>query len=228
MVRTEPKWKSRALYFCCALMLISPAWAQAPLAESGESSPPVPKASELLRGPLEEVGQAVASINPSHWRASGEVKVATQQNVDSIQKDLSATLPGLLAQADHAPSSVAAVFPVYRNIDALYDVLLRITQTASTSAPATEVSRLSSALEHLENGRTHLAETILATSKNTESRLASLQAAVQKAAAAQAAPPKTVVVDNGPAKATVRHKKKAAATSNNNPSTQQSAQPQQP
>jgi hypothetical protein len=105
----------------------------------------------LLNPTLSQINQTIAGLNISRWKAPGEVRSATQQNADSIQRDLSGTLPGLLSTADAAPASVSAVFPVYRNIDALYDVLLRISETAELAAPQNEISSLSSALGKLES-----------------------------------------------------------------------------
>jgi hypothetical protein len=186
-------------------------------AVSSNQSQPAPaaqKPSELLNPALSQISQTIAGLNISRWKAPGEVRSATQQNVDSIQRDLSGTLPGLLSAADAAPASVSAVFPVYRNIDALYDVLLRVSGTAELAAPPSEASNLSSALSKLESARTSLGGTIIDTSKNTESEVVQLRTSIQQAATAHpAAPPTTTVVDDGPAKTTpVKHKKKPAAT----------------
>jgi hypothetical protein len=185
-----------------------------PVASSNQSAPAAPKPSELLNPTLSQISQTIVGLNISRWKAPGEVRSATQQNADSIQRDLSGTLPGLLSAADAAPASVSAVFPVYRNIDALYDVLLRVSGTAELAAPPSEASNLSSALSKLESARTSLGGTIIDTSKNTESEVVQLRTSIQQAATAHpAAPPTTTVVDDGPAKTTpVKHKKKPAAT----------------
>ena len=141
---------------------------------------------------------------------------ATQQNVDSIQRDLNNTLPGLLATADATPGSVSAVFPVYRNIDALYDVLLRVSwQTAMLAAPDNEASSINDALGKLESARSELGNSILNTAKNNEAEEVRLRASIQQAAAVQAAtPPKTTIVNDGPASPapTTKRKKKPPTT----------------
>ena len=181
--------------------------------------------SDTIHPALNRVSQAIAGLNISRWKAPGEVRSATQQNADSIQRDLNSTLPGLLAAADAAPDQISAVFAVYRNIDALYDVLLRISQTADLAAPANEASGINDALHNLESARTELGNNILNISKNNEAETLKLRAAIQQAAAAQAAePPKTVVVNDGPAKSTNAAKKKKKPAPK--PATQ-TAQPQQ-
>lgn len=173
---------------------------------------PAPKPSDLLHPALSQVSQTVASLNISRWKAPGEVRGATQQNVDSIQRDLNNTLPGLLSAADAAPGSVSAVFPVYRNIDALYDVLLRVSQTAMLAAPPNEANSVTDALTKLESARADLGNSILNASKSTEAEVVKLQTAIKQAAAAPPpAPPKTTVVNDGPATTTPKRKKKPAA-----------------
>ena len=196
-----------------------------PAASSNQSAPAAPKPSELLNPTLSQISQTIVGLNISRWKAPGEVRSATQQNADSIQRDLSGTLPGLLSTADAAPASVSAVFPVYRNIDALYDVLLRISETAELAAPPNEISSLSSALSKLESGRTDLANAILNASKNTETEVVKLQASIQQAAAAHPAPPPaTTVVDDGPAKTTPAKRKKKPAPATAAPPASQSPQ----
>lgn len=199
-----------------ALMLSFFALMESSQAQQSQPAPAAQKVSDLLHPALNQVSQAIVSLNISRWKAPGEVRAATQQNVDSIQRDLNNTLPGLLAAADAAPETVSAVFPVYRNIDALYDVLLRVSQTAMLAAPDNEAGSVTSALSKLESARNDLGNAILTTSKNNEAEAAKLQAAIQQAAAAKAAePPKTTIVDDGPVKSTssTKKKKKPAPTS---------------
>jgi hypothetical protein len=212
------KFEHQTRFFCAGFVLLFLSLAGGDSAQTiPNQATTVSKPSEILHSALNQVNQTIANLNISHWKAPGEVRSATQQNIDSIERDLSSTLPGLLTQADANPGLVSVVFPVYRNIDALYDVLLRVSQTASLSAPSNEAASIVSALNQLESARTRLGDSILANSKNTETKLTDLQTAIQKAAAAQAAtPPKTVIVDNGPAK-TTRHKKKPNSSSNPNP-----------
>jgi hypothetical protein len=191
--------------------------------QSQPSAPqPLPKASDVLQPALGQVNQVVSSLNISRWKAPNEVRGATQQNVDSIQRDLNSTVPGLLATADAAPSSVSAVFPVYRNIDALYDVLLRVSQTAMLAAPDNEASAITAALSRLESARSELGNSILNASKNNEAEVVRLRTVIQQAAAAQAAPPpKTTVVNDGPAttSSTAKRRKKPVAPPSGNSST---------
>ncbi len=183
-----------------------------------------PKPSDILHPALSQVSQTMVSLNISRWKAPGEVRGATQQNVDSIQRDLNGTLPGLLATADATPGSVFAVFPVYRNIDALYDVLLRVSQTAMLAAPENEANSVNDALSKLESARSDLGNSILNNSKSNEAEVVRLRASIQQAAAVQAAaPPKTTIVNDGPATPAPTTKKRKPKPATTPPSVSQPA-----
>ena len=192
-----------------AFVLAAPACFPQAAASPNQPNPAVAKASDLLHPALSQISQTVVALNISRWKAPNEVRSATQQNIDSIQRDLNNTLPGLLAAADAAPEAVSAVFPVYRNIDALYDVLLRVSQTANLAASQKEATDITGALERLESARADLGNAILNASKNNEAEMMKLRTAIQQEAAAKAAaPPKTTVVNDGPAPSTSTTKRK--------------------
>src|SRR5580704_4180194 len=87
-----------------------------------------------LRPVLANVRTAVSNLNVPRWKASNEIRATTQQDVASIQHDLDEILPGLLTQAEAPPKdgqiTLQPYFAVFRNLDALYDVLLRVSGTA--------------------------------------------------------------------------------------------------
>jgi hypothetical protein len=202
----------------CTIALVSlsapMAIGQAATAASSAQDAQPAKSSDVLNPALNVVSQTMAGLNISRWKAPGEVRGAMQQNADSISRDLHNTLPGLLAQADAAPNSIPAILPVYRNVDALYDVLLRVSETANLAAPENESANISSSLNQLESARKDLSNVILSIAKNQEAEMTKLRATVaQYAATQQAAPAKTTVVDDGPAKTSStkpKHKKKPA------------------
>jgi hypothetical protein len=161
--------------------------------------PPPLMVSSQLRPVLSQVSATMVGLDIRHWKAPGQVRDATQQDVSSIQHDLSGTLSGLLAQADAAPGSVAAAFSVYRNIDALYDTLLRVVLTANLAAPENEASTLQSALSNLESARVNLGDSILNSAQTQQSEFLRMRAAIAAAEAeARRQPTKTTVIDDGP------------------------------
>jgi hypothetical protein len=170
---------------------------------SGQSAvPAAPAASSVsgtLRPALAQVGQSLSGISIRRWKAPNEVKSAADQDVSSIQRDLSGTLATLIGQADAAPGSVPAAFAVYRNVDALYDTLLRVVLTANLAATDNEVTSLQAALSSLESARGTLGDSILNASQAQTAELVRIRTALARAAVVQKAPATTTVVDDGPA-----------------------------
>jgi hypothetical protein len=178
-----------------------------------------PAPTEALRPTLSAINESLAGLNVGRWKAPGEVRSETQRDIDSIQRDLSSTLPPMLDAANTQPISVASIFAVYRNIDALYDVLLRVSETATLAGSQSDAASLQKAQTSLESARRELGDAILRLADTRERELAALRAAAAQAAAAAAATPpppvKTVVVD-GPAASTkgtaaVKRRKKPVA-----------------
>lgn len=194
-----------SLILALAVSIAASAHSQAP-----PSSPPAsPKPSAIVQSALSDVQTTTVSLNISRWKAPGSTRAAAQENVDSIQRDLSSTLPGLLAQADAAPDSVVQSFAVYRNVDALYDVLLRVSEVANYGAPPEEADAVSAALSKLEAARSQLGDAILGVSQRHETQLVDLEKAIQAAKAAPPSKPKEeVVVDDGPAKPQHHYRRK--------------------
>jgi hypothetical protein len=166
---------------------------------SAQSAVPQNSVSGTLRPALSQVGQALGGVGIHRWKAPNAVRSEADQDVSSIQRDINGTLAGLLQQADAAPGSVPAAFAVYRNVDALYDTLLRVVLTANLAAPDNEANALQAALSSLESARSTLGESILTASQSQQTELVRIRTALANAAAAPRAPAKTTVVDDGPA-----------------------------
>ncbi len=173
----------------------------------------------MVQPSLDQIQQALSNLNLSKWKTRDDVRESTFQNISSIQRDIQGTLPGLLNQADAAPNAVEPTFALYRNLDALYDVLLRISSTASMVASSNDSASLSNSLQSLESVRKSLGERILNISQLQEQTIVKLQAAAKAApAASPAAATQGAVVDDGP-QAPPKKKKRVAAKPKPQPST---------
>jgi hypothetical protein len=187
--------------------------AQAPAAAPA----PAGFAMTNLRPALANVQTAITNLNVAHWKAPNDIRATTQQDINSMQRDLNTTLPGLLAQADTAaaasgPPALSPAFAVFRNLDALYDVMLRVTETAGLAGSASDASSLEDARAGLEDGRAKLGAWLLQAIGNQDAQVARLQAtAAVHAAPAPPPPPNKIVVNDGP-DSTKPHKKKPPPT----------------
>jgi hypothetical protein len=179
-----------------------------PAAQPSQASQTSQTSTALLQPALSELAATIAELHIAKWKAPGPVKDEAQGNAASIQRDLRNTLPALLSQADGAPQSVASSFAVYRNLDALYEVLLRVSGTAELAAPDVEAANLAHSLMTLEAGRRALAESILSASHAQEAALLLARQPPPPAAPPPPAPSTTVVSDGPVASAPARHKAK--------------------
>jgi hypothetical protein len=179
-------------------------------APNAQPASPVPSA--ILQPALSNVQSTTSALNISRWKAPGSVREATQQDIDSIQRDLGNTLPSLLAHADSTPDSVPPSFAVYRNLDALYDVLLRVSETANLAAPEDEADSLAASLQKLETARAAFGDAILHASQHHEAQIVALQTEIKTIKAAPPPQKQEIIVDDGPVKAPVKRVRKKPAT----------------
>ncbi|WP_124848379.1 hypothetical protein [Acidipila sp. EB88] len=194
------------------LIALVPALCVSPALLSAQVATPAATASSMLSPALGTLRQSLAAVHLDKWKAPGGVREEANSNIASITRDLDGTLPGLLATADAAPGVVSQNLPVFRNVDALYDVLLRVVETADLSAPDTDTDRLHTALSTLEDARRNFGDLLQGAAVAQEQQLASTTAQLRAQAAVsapRAAVAPTMVTDGDKTTATATHKKKA-------------------
>jgi len=196
----------------------SPTTAAAPKpnAPAGQVTP-----SGLLQPALETLGQAVGSVKLEKWKG-GSVRQEAGPNLASIQKDLESTLPSLMKDADAAAGTMSKVMPVSRNVDALYDVVLRVFDAARVAAPVDQVNQLQDAMAGLEKARKALDERLLDLAAAQEKQVVDLQAALKT----QATPAPQPVAAAPVCPVVTPPKKKVAKKKPAQPATGQPANPQ--
>ena len=214
VARPEDAMALRASFF--VLAFCAPALALAAQTSSGNTpgtnapahaNPP----SAILRPSLEILETAVGEMTLDKWKASPAIRTEADGNLRSIQRDLASTLPPLLAAADAAPDSTAKTLPIYRNIDALYDVMLRLDAAGRLAAPSNQISALDQALASIGDARRALGDQVQANAEGQEARVIHLQAAL-KAVPLPAPPPAPVAcIPPPPKKKVARPAAKPAA-----------------
>jgi hypothetical protein len=188
-------------------LLIATATAQvAPAPAPAASTTPVPYASvselNLMLSQLEQVAQQtqvdLAKLRIDKWKTDSNTKHGTQSDVDSIQRNLQMALPEIIGQVRAAPENAAATFKLYRNLDALYDVLGPVVESAGAFGSKDEFQSVQNDFNDLERSRRALAERMetLATAKEGELTRLRTQVHDLQAAAPPPAPVKKVVVDD--------------------------------
>ncbi len=148
---------------------------------------PMARPSEVLQVPLKLLQDALSGVRLEKWKMSGELRDATDGDIRSIEQDFRETLPPLLATADSEPGSVAKVLPAIRNVDALYDVAVRVSATGRLAAPAAQGAALDRALQGLAEARRQVGDQLQASAVAQENRVGELQASLKASQAAAVA-----------------------------------------
>lgn len=148
---------------------------------------------------VDRLNRTLGAINVPKWKAPGDVRQTAEADVDSMQRDLSGTLPSLVSAAQADTSKMSPAFAVYRNVDALYDVLLRVSETAQL-AGSNDARVLEEQRSDLESARTQLGAALVQATQAQDSEVVLLHTAAAAAAPAPAPATKTVVDDGPPTK----------------------------
>jgi hypothetical protein len=171
--------------------------------------------SGLLQPSLDAVWQTATSLKLERWKR-GTVRDEAGDDVHEILKDIHTNLPPLLSASDSAPETISKAYPVARNIDALYDVVLRVYEAARVSAPPEQIAQLQQALVSLKNARIALDDRLQESASAIEKQVSDLQTTVKAQAAvkcpATPAPVIPACVAPTPAKKVVRKKPNPPAT----------------
>jgi hypothetical protein len=152
----------------------------------------------------------LSKLRIERWKTDGSYKKQLLSNVDSIQRNLQGALPEMLAQSRSAPEDLPATFKLYRNLDALYDVLGNVVESAGAFGSKDDFQALSNDLSSFEGTRKALAERIANLASSKEAEINRLRVDLKAAQAPPPLPKKTVVDDNEPAKKPAVKKKPAA------------------
>ncbi len=176
---------------------------------------------------LAQLGQTTNALNSTleqlrieKWKTGSQEKSQLQSNADSIRRNVTAALPGMVQDVRHAPDNLAASFKLYRNVGALYDVLASLTEAAGAFGPKDDYRDLSQELQQLDAARHNLGDRMEQLAGTKDAEVARLAAQLKQAQAA--IPPKKIVVDNSDETPKPKKKKKSSGTA-----AQPAAQPQQ-
>jgi hypothetical protein len=172
----------------------------------------------------------LVKLRIERWKTDNSYKKQALGNVDSIQRNLQGALPEIIAQLRAAPEDLPTTFKLYRNLDALYDVLGSVVEGAGAFGSKDDLQSLSNDLNAFEGTRKQMAERIENLAAAKEAEIVRLRTDLKTAqAAAPVAPPKKIVVDdNEPPKKPAVKKKPAAKPATTAPTTAKPATGQTP
>ena len=142
----------RAVYLLPLFGALCTAQAPAPTAPALAPEPP----STLVKPALDQLDQTITALRFDRWK-KGSIRDEASQDSDSISNNLHRSLPPLLLAADAAPTANSKLVPAFQNVDAVYDVLLRVYSAARVVGQPEDVDSLQKALTSLSQSRRAIA-----------------------------------------------------------------------
>lgn len=178
--------------------------AQGPSGMQPAGQVPVSYASvNQLNTMLENLEQTAQTTNADlgklridRWKTDSSAKRQSQGDVESLQRNLQAALPGLVTELRNSPEDIGATFKLYHNLDALHDVLRSVAENAGAFASRNEYQALANDADALDTVRRALADRMQTLAASKEAELAHLRTQLKAAQAAPPPPPKKIVVDD--------------------------------
>jgi len=176
----------------CAL-LICFATAVAAQTSATPQNPPVDL--NVLLATIEQTSNSsvaqIQAMRIDKWKTESSQKHLAQQNADSLVRNMQAALPTMVTAARQQPQSFAANFKLYRNLGALYDVMLPLTESAGAFGQKGEFQAVGEQLQHWDEIRRNYGDYL--------EQLAARKDAAQAAAAQSTqTKPKKIIVDDAP------------------------------
>jgi BMFP domain-containing protein YqiC len=187
----------------------SPAVQQQPI--GSYSVTPVLSELDRLQAVSSAMNGAISQLKIEKWKADGNSKRQAESNAESIRRNLTSALPGMISSVRSAPQDLGAEFKLYRNVNALYDVVSSLTESTGAFGAKSDYEALAQQLDSLDSVRRNLGDSLEQLTASTQSQLEELRTQVKTLQAqATATPPKKVVVDDNesPSKTTSTSKKK--------------------
>jgi hypothetical protein len=178
-----------------------------------QTQPRQPTDLNQIVAQIERVAMAtngdIAKLRIEKWKTDNQQRQQLQKVADSLQRNITDAVPGLIADVQNTHGSVSSSFKLYHNLNVVYEFLSSLADAAGAVGRKEEYEPLAQDAAELDSVRSSLSNYIEQTATSYESRMQNATKAAQ-----QAPPPVKVIVDDEPAKKPKPKKKKATGSSN--------------
>lgn len=165
--------------------------ARPPAAVSSSSTSAIAPDLDRLQAAASQATTVVEGLRIAQWKTKSDARNAAQANADSVQRNLTSALPGMIDAVRSAPDDVNAEFKLYRNLNALYEVLGTLTEATRVFGQRNDYQDLSQPLRTISSIRRGLGENLEQLTAATQNQLSQMRIQIksqqEQLAAAQAA-----------------------------------------
>jgi hypothetical protein len=189
----------------CALLLLAVAGvAQQSTSGDFSQNPPASNAGDFntVLGPIEQAANAtsldLAHLRIEKWKGDKAFKADTASKAASLERNLTAALPEMVANVRAAPGSMAPALKLYRNLNVVYDVLATVAESAGAFGPKDEFRTLATDLEAIDTARRALVDALERNAAAQDAELTRLRSQ-SRSTPSSSEVKKIVIDDNQPA-----------------------------
>jgi len=152
------------------------AWAQSPGGQQpGGQAQPVQANLNLIIAQVQKAALAtngdLGKLRIEKWKTDADQKDQLQKMSDSIQRNLTNAIPGLIGDVQNSRGGVAATFKLYHNITIVYEYLTSLTDAAGVLGKKEEYEPLAADAAALDSARENLSTYIQQQATSYESRV---------------------------------------------------------
>jgi len=163
-----------------------------------------------LQRTTQTVNGDLAKLRIERWKADGAEKQQMQQVAESLQKNITMAVPGLINDLQAAPGSVSKAFKLYHDMNVVYEFMNSLAEAAGAYGRREEYEPLANDASALDKARQNLSGYIEQTANNME--IQARKPAPPPPAQSAQTPKKVVIDDDTPAPKKTRKKKAATAS----------------
>lgn len=194
-----------------ALLLLGATLARVlPMTQAAAQQAPVPGPAQRQQVPpdlnliVEQVQRVAMSTNGDigklrieKWKTDAEQKAQLQKVADSLQRNITHAVPGLISDVQTSHGSVSSTFKLYHNLNVVYEFLSSLADAAGSLGKKEEYDPLAADAQALDSVRSNLSQYIEQAASAYEARA---RATAPDPMAEPAPPPKIIVEGEDPKK----------------------------
>lgn len=104
------------------------------------------------------------------WKTDGDQKAQLQKVADSLQRNITYAVPGLISDVQNSHGSVSSTFRLYHNLNVVYEFLSSLADAAGSIGKQEEYQSLAADAAALDSARNSLSQYIEQAAASYESR----------------------------------------------------------
>ena len=162
--------------------------------------------SDLQRVSLATNGD-LGKLRIDKWKAEGTEKQQMQQVTESLQRNITQAVPGLISDLQAAPGSVVKAFKLYHNLNVVYEYLSSLSDATAAYGKREESDPLASDASSLDRVRQKLSDYIEQSAANLENQLKKPTPPKASATPSTTQGPKKIIIDDSTPTTTKKKKK---------------------